>query len=160
VRIPRIGVSAVVGSMGLNADRTEEVPTRPLEAGWYRGGPTPGQLGSAVILGHVDSKAGPAVFARLRSLHKGDTVDVTLANGAIAHFAVDRVATYPNADFPAKKVYGSHGVAALQLVTCGGRYDHVAKSYTANVVAYSSLVSTTPAPWLPAPRGLPVAAAA
>lgn len=152
VRIPTIGVSALVGSMGLNADNTVEVPTRPEETGWYRGGPTPGQLGSAVILGHVDSISGPAVFARLRKLHQGDKVDVTLANGGAARFAVDRVVTYPNADFPAQEVYGSHGVSSLQLVTCGGPYDHVAKSYTANVVVYSSLVSTTPAPWLPTPR--------
>lgn len=153
MRIPAIGVAAAVGSMGLNQDRTVEVPTRPLEAGWYRGGPTPGQLGSAVILGHVDSKTGPAVFYRLRQLHKGDRVDVTLANGGVAHFAIDRVTTYPNAKFPATKVYGSHGVSSLQLVTCGGAYDHVAKAYTANVVAYSSLVSTTPPPWLPSTAG-------
>jgi len=47
-----------------------------------------------------------------------------------------------NAD---QKVYGPHGYRALQLVTCGGTFDNATGHYLSNVVAYTALVSTTPA---------------
>src|SRR5450759_509235 len=105
LRIPAIGVSTSLSTLGLNPDKTVEVPTNFQEPGWYRLGPTPGQVGSAVILGHVDDKLGPAVFYRLRTLKAGDKVDVSLANGVIAHFVVKTVETYPKDTFPAQLVY-------------------------------------------------------
>jgi hypothetical protein len=145
LRIPAIGVSSSLSMLGLNPDKTVQVPTKFAEPGWFRLGPTPGQLGSAVILGHVDDKTGPAVFYRLRFLKAGDKVDVSLANGVVAHFVVKTVATYPKKAFPAQQVYASHGYSALQLVTCGGQFDARAGSYLSNIVAYTTLVSTTPA---------------
>ncbi len=153
LRIPTIGVAAEIGALGLNKDKTVQVPTDPDDTGWYENGPTPGQVGSSVILGHVDSKSGPAVFQRLRTLEKGDEISVDLVDGAVANFVVDKLVTYKNAKFPAARVYGSRGFPELTLITCGGAYDRKAKSYTANVVVYSSLVSTTPAPWLPPTPG-------
>ena len=97
-----------------------------------------------MILGHVDSVRGPAVFYELRNLVPGNHVDVRLRNGATAHFAVRKVATYPNDEFPARKVYASQGVRALNLVTCGGVYDKAHGGYQSNVVAYTRLVGTTP----------------
>lgn len=143
LRIPALGVAASVGPLGLNADGGVQVPKNPEELGWYRFGPSPGQHGSAVILGHLDSKTGPAIFYRLKSLRRGEKIVVTLADHTVVHFQVDRVVTYPNAKFPALKVYGSRGRPALQLVTCGGPYDHHTHSYTANVVVYTFLVSIT-----------------
>jgi sortase (surface protein transpeptidase) len=145
LRIPAIGVSSSLSSLGLNADKTVQVPTKFAEPGWYKLGPTPGQIGSAVILGHVDDKKGPAVFFKLRSLKAGDKVDVSLTNGTVAHFAVKSVATYSKAQFPAAKVYASQGFAALQLVTCGGKFDKATGHYESNVVAYTTLLSTTAA---------------
>jgi LPXTG-site transpeptidase (sortase) family protein len=145
LRIPVIGVSAPVSSLGLNSDRTVQVPTNYQSPGWFRLGPTPGQLGSAVILGHVDSVRGPAVFYRLGSLRAGDRVDVNLADGRVAHFVVNRVVMYPKDQFPARQVYGSHGYSALQLVTCGGAFDTHTHHYVSNIVAYTYLVGTTPA---------------
>jgi hypothetical protein len=144
LRIPAIGVSVSVSELGLNPDGTVQVPTDFQEPGWYRLGPSPGQVGSAVILGHVDSYQGPAVFFRLRSLHAGDGVEVSLADGVVAHFVVSTVAMYPKVQFPAQQVYGSHGYSALQLVTCGGTFDTHTRSYLSNVVAYTTLVATTP----------------
>ena len=144
LRIPAIGVAVSVSELGLNPDRTVQVPTNFQQPGWFRLGPTPGQMGSAVILGHVDSYRGPAVFFRLRDLRAGDRVEVSLADGVVAHFVVNRVAMYPKVQFPAQQVYGSHGYSALQLVTCGGEFDTHARSYLSNVVAYTSLVATTP----------------
>jgi LPXTG-site transpeptidase (sortase) family protein len=145
LRIPAIGVSADIAALGLNSDRTIKVPKRPERAGWYWLGPAPGQDGSAVIIGHRDSKTGPAVFYRLASLRRGDHMTVTLADGRVADFVVNKVATFRNRDFPARRVYGSHGFPALQLVTCGGAYDRVAHTYRANVVVFTSFVSVASA---------------
>src|SRR5579863_10447322 len=144
LRIPAIGVAVSLSTLGLNPDGTVQVPTDFAQPGWYRLGPSPGQIGSAVILGHVDSYHGPAVFFQLRSLHTGDAVEVTLANGVVAHFAVTTVAMYPKAQFPSQQVYASHGYAALQLVTCGGQFDRASGHYLSNIVAYATLVGTTP----------------
>ncbi len=145
IRIPAIELTARVSGLGLKSDGTVQVPANPAQTGWYRRGPAPGEEGSAVILGHVDSLQGPAVFYRLRFLRTGDRIQVTLADGAVAHFVVRTVSMYRNEKFPARRVYGSPGYSALQLVTCGGRFD-TASGYQSNVVVYSSLVSTTPAP--------------
>lgn len=145
IRIPAIDLTARVSGLGLKSDGTVQVPANPAQTGWYRRGPAPGEEGSAVILGHVDSLQGPAVFYRLRFLRTGDRIQVTLADGAVAHFVVRTVSMYRNEKFPARRVYGSPGYSALQLVTCGGRFD-TTSGYQSNVVVYSSLVSTTPAP--------------
>jgi hypothetical protein len=145
LRIPAIGVSLMLSTLGLNPNGTAQVPGRDQAPGWFRLGPTPGQIGSAVILGHVDDYRGPAAFYRLRSLRPGDRVDVSLADGAVAHFAVTTVASYLKTQFPAQKVYASHGDRALQLVTCGGQFDSSTGHYLSNVVVYTSLVATTPA---------------
>jgi hypothetical protein len=144
LRIPALGLTVGVSELGLNPDRTVQVPTDFQLPGWFRLGPTPGQVGSAVILGHVDSYRGPAVFFRLRSLRVADRIEVSLADGTVARFAVRAVATYLKRDFPARQVYGSHGDRALQLVTCGGAFDHVARSYLSNIVVYTSLVAVIP----------------
>jgi sortase (surface protein transpeptidase) len=142
LRIPAIGVDETLIQLGLNADETVEVPLDYAKPGWFKYGPTPGDTGSSVILGHVDSFDGPAVFYQLHALAPGDRVEVTLPDGTAAHFEVTRLATYPKEQFPAEEVYGEHGYSALQLVTCGGEFDPVARSYESNVVAYTSLVET------------------
>ena len=140
--IPAIGVSTALDSLGLNADRTVEVPDRPQRAGWFDLGTVPGSSGSSVILGHVDSVDGPAVFYRLDQLRAGDLIDVSLSDATVATFRVVRVATYPNAAFPARQVYaGSPRGRTLNLVTCGGEYDSEAGGYQSNVVVYSTLVT-------------------
>jgi sortase (surface protein transpeptidase) len=110
LRIPAIGLDVPVSELGLNPDGTIEVPASFTEPGWYRLGPSPGQAGSAVILGHVDSYLGPAVFFRLRSLLPGDLVEVTLADGVIVQFVVRSVAEYLKADFPDRLVHVRRGV--------------------------------------------------
>ena len=141
--IPAIGLSVPLSELGLNPDHTVQVPANFQEPGWYKFGPSPGQLGSSVILGHVDSYEGPAVFFRLRSLKPGDHVIVSLADGVITHFVVRQIAMYPKANFPTLQVYGAHGYSGLQLVTCGGVFDSQTRSYLSNLVVYTSLVSTS-----------------
>ena len=143
--IPAIGVRSPLIQLGLAKDGTLEVPApgpQYDEAGWYRGSPSPGSLGPAVIVGHVDSlKQGPSVFFRLASLHTDDLVTVTRADSSVATFTVDSVARYPKAAFPTALVYGNTDRAALRLITCGGAFDTKAGQYTDNVVVLAHLVT-------------------
>jgi hypothetical protein len=148
--VPAIGLAVFLGSsLGVDLDGTVQVPSGTAQPGWFRLGPTPGQIGSAVILGHVDSYLGPGVFFQLRTLAPGDQVDVGLTDGVTAQFTVDSVAMYSKLSFPDQRVYGSHGSSALQLVTCGGVFDHQTGSYLSNIVVYTSLSAVVPAPGTP-----------
>ena len=143
--IPAIGVSSSLLELGLNEDRTVQVPplSKDSKAGWYTGSPTPGQLGPSLLLGHVDSaEYGPGVFFKLGALHKGDTVDVTRADSTVAVFRVYRVASFPKDHFPTLEVYGDTANAQLRLITCGGKFDFSARSYESNIVVFASLVSS------------------
>jgi hypothetical protein len=143
VRIPAIGVAVWLTQLGLNADGTVSVPTSTQVPGWFSPGPSPGQIGSAVILGHVDSYQGPGVFFKLRTLQPGNPIEVNLSDGAIATFKVTSVVEYQKTAFPDQKVYGSDGSSELQLVTCGGVFDSQTGHYLSNIVVYSSFVSAT-----------------
>jgi hypothetical protein len=145
ISIPAIGVTSSLVGLGLNRDGTVEVPTDPGVAGWYRLGTRPGALGSAVILGHVDSVEGPAVFYLLRTLGQGDLVDVGTADGSSERFRVQSVRVYPNEQFPAQRVYADHGTRVLNLVTCGGEYDAARGGYQANIVVQARWVGRVPA---------------
>lgn len=143
--VPAIGVSSDLKQIGLNTNG--EIQTPPFEktshAYWLTVTPTPGQLGPATIIGHVDSAAdGPAVFFRLGALRQRDDISVTRADGTVAVFAVERVVEYPKAHFPTTAVYGNTDHAALRLITCGGIFDPSTQSYESNIVVYASLVST------------------
>jgi sortase (surface protein transpeptidase) len=142
--IPTIGVSTPLMALGLNGDGTVAVPPlRPdAPAGWYRHFATPGEVGPAVILGHVDTTGGPAVFYRLRDLRPGDTVTVRRRDGSTAVFTVDRLAQYPKSAFPTDAVYGAVEHPALRLVTCGGALDATRGEYRANLIVYATLTAT------------------
>lgn len=148
--VPAINLTVSLSTLGLNFDGTVQVPTDIQQPGWYRLGPTPGQVGSAVILGHVDSYQGPAVFYNLRALVAGDQVNVTLADGVVAEFQVSSVSQYLKTQFPGQQIYASQGFSALQLVTCGGAFDSSTGHYLSNIVVYTSLVKVIPAPVAPA----------
>ena len=143
LEIPSIGVDTGLQRLGKEPDGTVAVPGgrhRWDEAGWYAGGPRPGDLGSAVILGHVDSKFdGPAVFYRLRELRRGDQIKVVRADGSVVRFTVDRTEQYPKTRFPTDDVYYPTGAPRLRLVTCGGTFDYQRHSYRSNVIVFASL---------------------
>jgi hypothetical protein len=143
--VPAIGVSSALLQLGLNPDRTVQVPPLSADsrAGWYRYSPTPGQLGPSVLLGHVDSaEYGPGVFFKLGALRPGDSVAVDRADHSEAVFRVDRVVSYPKDHFPTLEVYGNTDHAALRLITCGGKFDLSTHNYESNIVAYASLISS------------------
>jgi hypothetical protein len=142
--IPAISVQSSLLSVGLTTQGTLEVPAPGPDynkAAWYRLSPTPGSLGPAVLLGHVDSKAdGPSVFYKLGSLRAKDQVLVTRADGRVAVFAVDEVKRYHKTAFPTQVVYGNTDHAALRLITCGGPFDRDTGSYMDNIVVMASLL--------------------
>ncbi|WP_238384618.1 class F sortase [Segeticoccus rhizosphaerae] len=145
--ITSIGVHSTLITLGTNPDGSVQVP--PLDggapAGWYRGSPTPGQLGPAVILGHVDDDQGPAVFYDLGDLEPGARISVARADHRVAVFRVDRVDSYPKDRFPTTEVYGNTDRAELRLITCGGTWNPTIGHYDHNIVAYATLVSSHPA---------------
>ena len=141
LQIPAIGVSTPLVKLGRLPDGSLEVPKPWDVAGWYDKGPRPGQPGPAVILGHVDSTNGPAVFYQLRSLRPGDTVRVGLADGRILVFRVQRIQRYPKDEFPTEAVYFPTLNRELRLITCGGEFDYAARSYRDNIVVYADLAS-------------------
>jgi sortase (surface protein transpeptidase) len=141
--IPSIGVHSELQSLGLTDDGALEVPAGALydQAAWYRHSPTPGSLGPAIVLGHVDSAAnGPSVFFRLGELRPGDLVIVDREDGSTATFAVDEVHSYAKDDFPTKVVYGDIDHAGLRILTCGGAFDDSTGHYLDNVVVFASLL--------------------
>lgn len=136
--IPSLGVDTRLVELGLQEDGTVEVPSDPATAGWFRLGTVPGGRGSSVVLGHVDSVDGPAVFAGLSTMRPRDRVQVVLSDESLVDFEVTGIETYANADFPAQRVYaGTRRGRELNLVTCGGAYDGERGGYQSNVVVFT-----------------------
>jgi sortase (surface protein transpeptidase) len=139
--IPRIRVRTRLETLGRTAQGTLQVPDSTTVAGWYTGSPRPGEIGSSIIAGHIDSTSGPAVFFRLRLLRPGNLVYVRRADGTLAVFRVYGEHMYPKADFPTEQVYGPVPDAELHLITCGGVFDSATASYLSNVVVYARQIS-------------------
>jgi sortase (surface protein transpeptidase) len=136
--IPAAGVHTSLIKLGLTADGSLQVPTSTSVAGWYTGSPRPGQTGSAIIAGHIDSTQGPGVFFRLRLLRPGDRVYVRHADGTLAVFRVYAEHMYAKNRFPTERVYGPVPDPELRLITCGGMFDPATGSYLSNVVVYAA----------------------
>ena len=144
VRIPAIGVDSELMELGLLGDGTLQTPPTGFPAGWFTGAPTPGELGPAIIAGHVDWGGQPGVFYRLRDLNLGDEVTVGRQDGSTALFRVTRIERFPKSNFPTNLVYGAVDHAGLRLITCGGAFDKQARSYVDNIIAFAELVRSTP----------------
>lgn len=138
--IPSIGVNTALQPLGLEADGSLQPPSQWGVAGWYAKGIYPGQVGPAVIAGHIDSINGPAVFYRLRELGVGDRVNVTEQNGSVLAFVVDGVQSFPKKQFPAAAVYGPSPYPLLRLITCTGDFDWATHNYLDNLVVTAHLV--------------------
>jgi hypothetical protein len=139
--IASIGVSTALQALTLRPGGSLQAPTRWDVAGWYSGGVVPGQVGPAVITGHVDSRRGPAVFYRLRALRPGAKISVTARNGRVLTFIVDRAETFPKSHFPTQAVYGPTRTPQLRLISCTGEFDWAAHNYLSNLVVTAHLRS-------------------
>jgi len=138
LRIPAIGVRTRLISLGITQHGTLKVPGSPTVAGWYTGSPRPGEIGSSIIAGHIDSHLGPGIFYRLRELRPGNRIYVRQADGRLAVFRVTGVHQYPKTHFPTAAVYGPAPDAELHLITCGGTLDYATRKYLSNVVVFST----------------------
>lgn len=150
VELAALGVRAEVIERGLDADGGVAAPpySRPGAVGWYADGPAPGGAGAAVLVGHVDTDAEPAVFHALGDAEPGEEVRVERADGSVAEFTVSDVEVVERADFEPERVYGPReaGAAELRLITCGGTFDRERGHYSANVVVSAYLTGSEPAP--------------
>ncbi|MGP5218223.1 class F sortase [Arthrobacter rhombi] len=147
--IPAIGVDTDLLNVGLKADGSIGVP--PLDpdapAGWYKRGPSPGEQGPAVLLGHVTATAdeGPAVFFKLGDLRKKDEISVTRADGKVAVFKVTQIIQTKKDAFSSAGTYANTEDAELRVITCGGAFDQATQRHADNIVVHAKLVSTHPA---------------
>ena len=139
--IPLIGVNTQLVTLGLASSGALQVPSSTSVAGWYTGSPRPGAIGSAIIVGHIDSISGPGVFFRLSELRAGDKIYVKRADGTLVEFRVTSVRTYPKDQFPTQAVYGPTPDPELRLITCGGAFDYATGHYLSNIVVYATEVS-------------------
>jgi hypothetical protein len=139
--IPKISVDAPFTDLAIGASGQLEAPPAGdvILVGWHARGPSPGELGTSIIAGHLDTKTSPAVFAGLGELAEGDVFHVVRADGRRASFVVDDMETFEKDDFPDERVYGDTGRAEVRLITCAGDYDSAAKDYTDNLVVFAHL---------------------
>jgi hypothetical protein len=138
--VPSIGVSTDLQPLRLAGDGSLQAPTKWQVAGWFADGIVPGEVGPAVIAGHIDSTGGPAVFYRLRELIVGATIFVTDQDGTVLSFVVDGVREYQKDQFPTKAVYGPTPTPELRLISCTGEFDHSSRSYLNNLVVSAHIV--------------------
>jgi hypothetical protein len=141
LQIPAITVDSTLMDLGLRADGTMEVPPTGFPAGWFTGAPTPGEVGPAIIAGHVDWK-GPGVFYNLHNLRIGDQITVTRKDGSKPAFRVTRVSNFRKDEFPTALVYGNLDHPGLRLITCGGSFNSATGHYEDNIVAFADFVAT------------------
>ena len=137
--IDAIGVDSTLMTLGLRQDGTMETPPGGFPAGWYTGAPTPGELGPAIIAGHVDMN-GPGVFFKLDRVRPGDRITVARQDGSKPVFRVVRVASFPKNQFPTRLVYGDTDRPVLRVITCGGSFNNQTGHYEDNIVVFADLV--------------------
>jgi sortase family protein len=142
IRIAAIGVNSALQARRVERNGTLQPPSRWQRAGWFAGGIRPGDVGPALIAGHVDSVSGPAVFFRLHELRRADRVEIVRADGSTLTFVVDGLQRVPKRTFPTAAVYGPTALRVLRLVTCGGDFDRRAHSYVDNLVITTHLVDS------------------
>jgi len=143
LEVPSIDVrSGSIVELGLDAAGALDVPGDAVTLGWYGGSPTPGELGPAVLAGHVNYDHVPGIFGRLDEVAPGDQAIVHRADGSTAVFTVYRVEAYPKSAFPTDQVYGDTADAELRLITCGGAFEASSRNYQDNIVAYAKLSGT------------------
>jgi hypothetical protein len=134
ISIPAAGVETVVDPVGTRRGEIE-VPALG-RAGWFEGGPRPGEPGRAVVIGHLDTRRGPGLFARVPSVRVGAAVVITDRRGEAHPFEVVGRTQVRKDRFPTSEVYGSASRPVLVLVTCGGPYRE-GSGYRDNVLLYA-----------------------
>jgi sortase (surface protein transpeptidase) len=144
ISIPAIGVDARIVPLGLNPDHTIHVPANIADAGWFRPGPEPGEVGAAVVVGHLASLRGPGVFWRLRYLRRGRVIRIRLVDGSTVRFVARSMMEVPKTRFPTKLVYARTKKPTLRLVTCAGLINPVTGHHRDNYIVFASFRGIIP----------------
>ncbi|MPY60950.1 class F sortase [Streptomyces spongiae] len=141
--IPAIAVSAPFTELSIGASGQLDPPPADDSnlVGWFQDGASPGERGASIVVGHVDTKTGPAVFSRLGALRPGSMVRIIRADRTVANFKVDSVKAFSKEDFPNDRVYADTPSPQLRLITCGGAYNQSTREYEENVVVFAHLDS-------------------
>lgn len=140
LQIPALNIDATVQHVGINAKGNMGVPNNFTDVGWYKYGTTPGQLGSAVVDGHVSNGLSlPGVFKNLHEIKKGDDVYVVAADGSSMHFVVTDIQVYSYRDAPTDLIFKRSDRVRLNLITCDGSWLVADKTYTNRLVVYTEL---------------------
>jgi LPXTG-site transpeptidase (sortase) family protein len=140
LNIPSLNISAPFIHLGLNADHTLEVPKTATDVGWFIHGAKPGDIGPAVVVGHLDSPKGPAVFANLKNIKAGDLITINRVDSTSVQYKVDSISKFSQDNFPTEAVYGTINYAGLRLITCAGTYNKAQGHYSDNLVVFATLV--------------------
>lgn len=143
IKIPTIGVDTAVVDLGLRRNGELEVPDSDREVGWYVNGATPGEIGdpigALIMVGHLDSIRGPAVFSKLSQLKKDDIIEITRTDGSIITYRADNSEVFAQNSFPTGQVYGKVEVPSLRLITCAGKYSIFRGRYSDNLIVYATM---------------------
>ncbi len=142
ISLPSINTEAAVTELGLQPDHTIEVPKDPNQVGWYVYSPTPGEIGPSVMVGHLDSATGPAIFWNLKDLKSGDQFTISRQDGSKATFQVYAMKKFSQDNFPSNDVYGPISDAEVRLITCSGTWLRSQHHYSDNLVVFAALVKT------------------
>ena len=138
--IPIIGISAQIKNLSVNSKGEMEVPDNSYDVGWFKLGSRPGERGSAVIAGHVDSETGKAgVFANLNRLNEGDKIYIDDDQGAQMIFIVSGSRVY-DPGF-AEEIFSANDGKYLNLVTCNGVWEKKFHSYSKRLVVFSEIAT-------------------
>jgi sortase (surface protein transpeptidase) len=142
IAVPAVGIDAPIKPVGKDPAGGIEMPALfDWTTGWYTGSPSPGQLGPAIIVGHVDTYKGISVFWKLRDVKPGDEIQISRTDGKLVTYKVAALKQFEQAAFPTKEVYGNIDHAGLRLITCGGAFNKATESYTQNTVVYADMVT-------------------
>lgn len=141
ITIPSLSINAPFEFLGLNPDHTIAVPVNSQDVGWFIYGPKPGEVGAAVIIGHLDSVKGQAIFANLNKINPGDKILITRDDGSLVTYRVDSLSKFSQNNFPTQAVYGSLPYAGIRLITCGGTWNKKAGHYTENLIVFGTEIS-------------------
>lgn len=143
IKIPAIGVDALVIDLGLKRNGELDVPDSDKEVGWYINGATPGEIGdpigALIMVGHLNSIRGPAVFSKLNQLKKDDIIEVTRTDGSVITYRADNSEIFAQNNFPTGQVYGKVEVPSLRLITCAGKYSIFMGRYSDNLIVYATM---------------------
>jgi sortase A len=142
IKIAKVGIEAEIETIEI-VDGKMQDPTGPWVVSWYKETAELGELGNAVMAGHLDYwGVGPAVFADVSSLEPDDEIPVTGEDGYQYLYKVAWMKHYDADTAPIADIVGRTDFESLTLITCGGEFDEVARVYLQRTVVRSHRVWT------------------